>query len=144
MVTSLKVVANFLNLCSNKHYLVQFWPNCGLLLQTLRVWWSYNLLDSLKMKAHFNTILPYFSLNITLRRLYCIFRCSRMLCLSIVIQITQFQLSTTSLLWDIQWKPNIDIFPGRPSCIYTIWPAEVKSNSSCTAITHFLTPWTYT
>ena len=66
-----------------------------------------------------------------------------MLCLSTVIQITQIQLSITSWLWDFQWKPYIDIFPGRPPYIYTIWPAEVKSYSSCTAITHFLTPWTY-
>ena len=43
--------------------------------------------------AHFNKILPYFSLNITLRSLYCNFNCSHMLCPSTVVQITQIQLS---------------------------------------------------
>ena len=64
-----------------------------------------------------------------------------MLCSSIVIQMIQIQLFNTSWLWDIQWKPYIDIFPRRPPCIYKIWPTEVKSYNSCTAITHFLTPW---
>ena len=71
------------------------------------------------MKPHFNAILPYFSSNVTSRSSYCNFKCSHMLCSSIVIQITWIQLSTTSQLWDIQWKPYIDIFPGRPPCIYT-------------------------
>ena len=73
-----------------------FRQNFGLLLQTLRIWWPYKLLDSLKMKAHFNIILQYFSWKITLRSLYCNFKCSHMLCSSIVIQITWIQLSTTS------------------------------------------------
>ena len=63
------------------------------------------------MKAHFNTILPYFSSFITLRSLNCNFKCSYMLCLSIVIQITWIQLYTTSLLWDIQWKTLHWYFP---------------------------------
>ena len=83
------------------------------------VWGSYKLLDSLKTKTNFNTILLYFSLNVTLKILRCIFMCSNMLCSSIVIRITQIQLFTTSLMWDIQWKPYIDIFPRRPPCIYT-------------------------
>ena len=36
MVNSLQVVAHFLNLWTNKHYLVQFWPNFGLLLQKMK------------------------------------------------------------------------------------------------------------
>ena len=34
------------------------------------------------------------------------------------------QLSTNSHLWDIDWKPHIEIFPRQPPCIYTIWPTR--------------------
>ena len=69
------------------------------------------------MKANFNPILPYFSLHIPLRSLCCIFNCSDMLLWSTVIQITQIQLSTNTHFWVINWKPHIEIFPERPSCI---------------------------
>ena len=144
MATSLQMAAHFFNLCSNKHQLLQFlakfWASTAhikgmVALQTYRQ--SQN-------ESTFQHNSSIFSSNITLRSLYCNFKSSHMLRSSIVIQITRIQLSTTSWLWDIQWKPYIDIFPGRPPCIYTIWPAEVESYSSCTAITHFLTAWTYT
>ena len=96
------------------------------------------------MKANFNPILPYFSLHIPLRSLYYIFNCSDMLLWSTVIQITQIQLSTNTHFWVINWKPDIEIFPERPPCIYVIWLTEVKSYNSRTAITHFLTPGTHT
>ena len=113
-----------------------FWPNCGVLLQNMKGMGSYKLLDSLRAKANFSTVFPYFNLNFTLRKVYYNFKCWDMLCPSIVIQIRQMQLFTTSELWDIQWKPKIDIFRRQPPCIYTIWPTEVKSYHSCTAITH--------
>ena len=120
------------------------WANLGLLLWTLSAWASYKLLDSLEMKANFNPIRPYFSLHIPFRSLYCIFNFSDMLLWSTVIQITQIQLSTITHLWVINWKPDIEIFPERPPCIYAIWLTEVKSYNSRTAITHFLTPGTHT
>ena len=91
---------------------VYFWPNFGLLLRTLSARASYKLIDSLEMKANFNTILPYFSLNIPLRRLYCNFNCSDMLLWASVIQITQIHLSTNSYFWVINWKPHIEILRG--------------------------------
>ena len=121
-----------------------FGSNFRLLLRTLSAWASYKLLDSLKMKANFSQILPYFSLNIPFRSLYWNFNCSNKLLWSTVIQITQIQLSINTYFWVINWKPHIDFFPGRPPCIYTIWPTEVKSYSSCIAITNFLTPGTHT
>ena len=96
------------------------------------------------MKANFNPILPYCSLHIPLRSLYCIFNCSDMLLWSTVIQITQIQLSTNTHFWVINWKPHIEFFPERPPCIYALWLTEVKSYNSRTAITHFLTPGTHT
>ena len=74
------------------------------------------------MKANFSQILPYFSLNIPLRSLYCNFDCWNMLLWSTVIQITQIQLSISTHFWVFNWKPHIEFFPGRPPCIYTIWP----------------------
>ena len=96
------------------------------------------------MKANFSQILPYFSLNIPLRSLYRNFNCSNMLLWSTVIKITQIQLPTNTHFWVIDWKPHIEIFPGRPPCNNTIWLTEVKSYNSRTAITHFLTPGTIT
>ena len=144
MVTNLQMLSYFINLLSIEHYLVHFGPNLGLLLWTLSAWASFKLLDSLEMKANFNPILPYFSLHIPLRSLYCIFNCSDILLWSTVIQITQIQLSTNTHFWVINWKPHIEIFPERPPCIYAICLTEVKSYSSRTAITHFLTPGTHT
>ena len=89
------------------------------------------------MKANFSQILPYFSLNIPLRSSYCKFNCPNMLLWSAVLQITQIQLSTNTHFWVINWNPHIEIFPGRPPCMYTIWPIEVKSYSSPTATTFF-------
>ena len=63
------------------------------------------------MKANFNPILPYFSLHIPLKSLYCIFNCWDILLWSTVIQITQIQLSTNTHFWVINWKPHIEIFP---------------------------------
>ena len=60
------------------------------------------------MKAIFNTILPYFSLNISLRSWYCNYNWSNMLFHSSVIQIIKFY----SHLWVNNWKPHIGIFPG--------------------------------
>ena len=118
----------------------KFWAStanikCIVVLQTL---------DSLEMKANFNTVLPYVSLHIRLSCLYCNFNCLNMLLWSSLIQITQIQLSNNSHFRVINWKPHIEIFPRRPPCIYTIWPTEVKSYNSCTAITHFLTLRTHT
>ena len=144
MVTSLQVVAYFLNSCCNKRYVLQFWPNCGLLLQILRVWWSYKLLDTLKIKARFKTIPPYFSLNITLRSLYCNFKCSHILCSSIMIQNNTNSVVYHLIIVRYSMKTIHWYFPRRPPCIYAIWPAEVKSYNTCTAITHFLTPATWT
>ena len=124
--------------------LVVYWANLRLLLRTLSAWTPYNLWDSLKFKANFSQILPYSSWNIPLRSLYCNFNCSNMLLWSTVIQITQIQLYTNTHFWVINWKPHIDFFLGRPPCIYTIRPTEVKSYNSCTAITHFLPPGTHT
>ena len=76
------------------------------------------------MKANFSTILPYFSLNITLRSLYCNFKCSNILCSSMESQIIEIKLFTISWLWDIKWKPYINILPRRPPYIYTIWPTK--------------------
>ena len=94
-----------------------FWPNFGLLLQTLRVWWPYKLLASLKMKAHFNTILPYFSSNITLRSLYCNFKCSHMLGSSIVIQMNSIvyhliivNYSMKTLHWYFPWATALHLY----------------------------------
>ena len=89
------------------------------------------------MKANVSQILPYFSLNIPLRSLCCNVNCSNMLLWTTVIQITQIQLSINTHFWVINWKPHIEIVPGRPACIYTIWPTEVESYNSCTAITQF-------
>ena len=144
MVINRRTLAYLLNLLSIKHYLVQFGPKFGLLLRTFSVWASYKLLDSLEMKANLNNILLYFSLNIPLRTLNCNFNCSNMLLWPTVFQITQTELSMNTHFWVINWKPHIEIFPRWPPCIYTIWPTEVKSYNSCTAITHFLTPGTHT
>ena len=76
------------------------------------------------MKENFSIFHPYFSLDITLRSLYCKFKCSNMLFESSVSSITQIQLSTNSHLWVIDWKPHIEIFPRQPPCIYTIWPTR--------------------
>ena len=127
-----------------KYYLLQFMAKLWALLEILKIWGSYQRLDSLKMKANLRTIRLYFSLNITLRSLHCNFKCLNMLCLLIMIQIIQIQLFNTSQLWDIQWKPYTDIFPRRPPCIYAIWLTKMKSYNNCTAITHFQTPGTYT
>ena len=67
---------------------------CVLSLLTQDDCQTYKILDSFKMKANFST--TYFVLNITLRTLYCIFKCSNTLCLSIVIQMTQILLFTTT------------------------------------------------
>ena len=144
MVTNLQMLAYLLNLLSIKHYLGQFWAKFGLLLWTLTAWVSYKLLDSLKMKANFYTILSYFSLNIPSGSLYCTSNCSNMLLWSSVIQVTKIQLSTNTHFWVINWKPHIEIFPERSPWIYTKWPTEVKSYNSHTAITHFLTSETHT
>ena len=96
------------------------------------------------MKANFSQILPYFSLNIPLKSLYCTFNCSNMLLWSTVIQTTQIQLPTNTHFWVIDWKPHIEVFPWRSPCIYRIWLTEVKGYKSRTAITHFLTPGTHT
>ena len=50
------------------------------------------------MKANFNPILPYFSLHIPLRSLYCIFNCSDMLLWSTMIQITHWIVYQHTLL----------------------------------------------
>ena len=63
------------------------------------------------MKANFNPILPYFSLHMPLRSLYCIFNCSDMLLWSTVIQITQIQLSTNTHFWVINWNHTLIFFP---------------------------------
>ena len=71
MVTSVKVEAHFKNLCSNKHYLhylVQFLAKMW--ASTANIKGMVVLQTCLKMKAHFNTILLYFSLYITIRSLY--------------------------------------------------------------------------
>ena len=62
-------------------------------------------------ESNFNTILPYFSSNITIRNLYCNFKCSHMLCSSIVIQITWIQLSTTSYILKYSMKTLHWYFP---------------------------------
>ena len=67
MVTNLPMLAYFLNLMSIEHYVVQFWAKFWLLLRTLSAWAFYKLLDSLKMKANFSQIIPYFSLDIPLK-----------------------------------------------------------------------------
>ena len=144
MVTNLQMLAYFLNLLSIEHYLVQFWAKFGASTVNIKCMSILQTLDSLEMKANFNPILPYFSLHIPLRSLYCILNCSDMLLWSTVIQITQIQLSTNTHFWVINWKPHIDIFPEQPPCIYAIWLTEVKSYNSRTAITHFLTPGTHT
>ena len=70
------------------------------------------------MKARFNTIRPYFRLNITLRSLYCNFKCSIMLCSSIVIKnmnsivyhliIERYSMKT--LHWYFTWATALDLY----------------------------------
>ena len=144
MVTNLQILAHFLNLLSIEHYLVQFWAKFGASIVNIKCMSILQTFRQSRNESNFNPILPYFSLHIPLRSLYCIFNCSDMLLWSTVIQITQIKLSTNTDFWVINCKPYIEIFPERPSCIYAIWLTEVKSYNSRTAITHFLTPGTHT
>ena len=71
------------------------------------------------MKAHFNTIHPYFSLNIALRSLYCNFKCSIMLCSSMVIQNNMNSIvyhpiieiySMKTLHWYFPWATALHLY----------------------------------
>ena len=59
MVTNLHMAAHFLNLFSNKYYSVQFMANLWAVLEILKIWGSYKLLDSLKIKTNLRTIRLY-------------------------------------------------------------------------------------
>ena len=144
MVTNLQMLAYFLNLLSIKHYLVQFWAKFWASTVNIKCYGILQTFRHSRNESKFQHNSSIFCLSIPLRSFYCNFNCSNMLLLSTVIQITQIKLSTNTHLWVIKWKPRIEIFPRRPPCIYTIWPTEVKSYNSCTAITHFLTPGTHT
>ena len=96
MVTNRQILAHCLNLFSKKHYLVQ--PLAKLWASTTNIK-GKGLLQTFRQSQNegkFQHNLPHFSLNITLRILYCNFKCPDMLCSSIVIQITYNQLFTTS------------------------------------------------
>ena len=75
MVTNLQMLAYFLNLLSIKHYLVQFWAKFWNSTANIKWMGVLQILDSPEMKANFNIILPYFSLNIPSRSLYYNFNC---------------------------------------------------------------------
>ena len=144
MVTNLQRLAYFLNLLSIEHYLEQFWAKFQASSAHIKCMGTLQTVRQSQNESKFQPNSSIFSFNTPLRSLYCNFNCSNMLLWSTVIQITQIQLSINTHFWVDNWKPHIEFFLGRPPCIYTIWPTEVKSYNSCTAITHFLTPGTHT
>ena len=144
MVTNLQMLVYFLNLLSIEHYLVQFWAKFWASTANIKCMGILHTFWHSRNESKFQHNSSIFYLKHPIKSLYCNFNCSNMLLWSTVIPITQIQLPTNTHFWVIDWKPHIEIFPGRSPCIYRIWLAEVKSYKNRTAITHFLTPGTHT